>query len=454
MQLRDDMSAGLLRKQQNYAVGMVVLLLLAGVFGYGLVSRHVNWLQILMVIFTLYAIVMLIAPLIGRERTVPRNDFYRPFVSILIPAKNEEAVIRSTILSLTNLSYFRNGRTNFEILVIDDGSSDRTGQIAKELERKFDFVRVFSRPPGIGSGKAAALNAAVPHTHGEVIAVFDADTQVSPDFLLKSIPLLHPEGVAGVQGRVEIYNPEENFVTKLQNDEFLVFNHLTQVGKEVVHGVTCLGGNGQLVKRDALLEAGGWNEESVTEDFDLTFRLLLNGQQVKYAEYALLWQEAVPTWRLLFRQRIRWGQGLLTSFFDYFLPIFPARITWSQRIDGMLTLSRILLPFWVIDGYLYQLASYARHQSYYNTSTPIILMVVTLIFFFSMAVGLRRIAPGTLWDMTRRVVLYWCYTLIWVIVLPISYFNYFRTYRNFFWDKTYHKGLEEESLEAPASVLS
>lgn len=448
------MSLNLLRRQQNQTMSMAILFVLMGTFIYGIYWDKISWLQLLMIGFTIYAMALLAAPLVKKECELLRNDFYRPFVSILVPAKNEEKVIENTILSLSKLQYSRSAHPNFEIIVIDDGSTDGTASILKNCQRKFDMLKIVSRQEGVGNGKSSALNAGLRQARGEVIAVFDADTHVNPDFLLKSIPLLSHEKIVGVQGRVKLYNPNENFVTRLQNDEFLIFNHLTQKGKHILGGVACLGGNGQLVKRDALEEVGGWNEESLTEDFDMTFRLLLHGYEVRYAEHAILWQEAVHTWNHLFRQRLRWGQGLLTALFDFFLPMLSAKMTWAQRTDGILTLTRILLPFWVIQGYLYQMIDFAGRPIFAHSISPIFAAVFTALFFVTMGLAVKNVALGSWLQTAGRVLQYWLYAIIWVMVLPISYVNYFKTYRNISWDKTHHKGIEPVATPMASPALT
>jgi 1,2-diacylglycerol 3-beta-glucosyltransferase len=404
-------------------------------------------------IFTIYACGLLLIPFYDQKQPWVKNNSYKPFVNIFIPAKNEEAVIGNTLSSLSKLSYHQEDKPNFEIIVINDGSTDRTGEIAHEFQSKFPFIRVLSRPQIGKGGKSAALNYALKNSQGEVTAVFDADTQVDSNFLQASVPLLAGDLTAGVQGRVKLYNPNENLITSLQNDEFLIFNHLTQKGKDLMNGVTCLGGNGQLVKRQVLEKINGWNEESVTEDFDLTFRLLFMGYKVRYAENAILWQEACSSWSPLIRQRIRWGEGLLTSCFDFFIPLLLSKTSWMQKIDGILTLTRILLPFWVITGYVCELFFLFENQTHESFLTSFLLTVLTLFFFMTMGSAVKQESPDSWKEIIKKILFYWLYTLLWIFVLPFSYVNYFKLNRSVFWDKTLHKGTADNPLAYSTSRI-
>ena len=194
-----------------------------------------------------------------------------PFVSLIVAAKNEELVISNLVNNLCNLEY----PYGYEVWIVDDNSSDRTPQLLSELKEKYDNLKVFRRKAGASGGKSGALNQVLPLTKGDVIAVFDADAQVSSDVLLQTIPLFQRDKVGAVQLRKEIANAPTNFWTKGQMAEMGVDTFFQQ-GRSLRGGIGELRGNGQFVRRKALYSCGGWNEETITDDLDLALRLLLD----------------------------------------------------------------------------------------------------------------------------------------------------------------------------------
>ena len=129
------------------------------------------------------------------------NENFKPFVTVMIPAHNEESVITNTVENVLQLDY-----PSFEIIVIDDRSTDNTASVIKDLESKYENVKALIREQGAFPGKSAVLNDAFKIAKGEAILVFDADATVEPDFLNKLIPLLDPTDVGAVQARKVIRN--------------------------------------------------------------------------------------------------------------------------------------------------------------------------------------------------------------------------------------------------------
>jgi len=143
------------------------------------------------------------------------NPDYKPFVTVMIPAHNEESVIGTTVQNILNMDY-----ENFEVIVIDDRSSDNTAAVIKDLENRFDKVTALIRTPDAFPGKSAVLNDAFKIAKGEAVLVFDADATVDPDFLSKLIPHLEPKDVGAVQARKVIRNKNHNLLTRCQNNEY------------------------------------------------------------------------------------------------------------------------------------------------------------------------------------------------------------------------------------------
>ncbi|MFH0800818.1 MAG: glycosyltransferase family 2 protein [bacterium] len=433
---------------RNWTIGLAaVIVFLAGSLVYGFCQHNVDFCQGAMIFFTLYGVFLVLGAIFFSHRRIMKNYFYRPFVSILIPARNEECVIEATVRSLCALKYRKNNRPHFEIIVLDDNSTDNTCAILCSLEKEIDNLRVVRRePPRAGNGKSDVLNEGISHATGEVIAVFDADSRVHPDFLKNAVAYLYDPKVGGVQGRVQIYNAAGSRLAAIQSDEFSIFNHLSQITKDIIGGVTALGGNGQLTKKTALEAVGGWNIFSTTEDFDLTMRFLLKGWKVRYAPDAVLWQEGVENLWFLLRQRIRWAEGFLKCFFDYTLPLLLSRVSLVQKTDGLLSLVRVILPLWILVGYIFGVGAFLGVTDFYSEIHPLIMIGISLLLFGSMWLAIRNESRDAFWAMQARVLYYWFYNLIWVAAVSGALFRCLKNVNRVEWDKTIHKGSREHPV--------
>lgn len=439
---------------KNWIIGLIITFtaLAAGLF-WGIYQMRIDWLQAIMLVFTYYGMMVIFAAATAKPKKVEKNNDYKPFISIIIPARNEEFVIENTVRSLLNLNYFDSkGKRNFEILVMDDNSADKTLEIAKKLEKEFpnEVIAVHRGPEAAGKGKSMVLNDGVKNSKGEVIAVFDADTSVSPNFFKNSIYLLADPKVGGLQGRVRLYNKDCNFLTKLQEDEFAVVSHLYQIGKELIGGLTALGGNGQLAKREALDTVGGWNWLSPTEDLDLTFRLLFKGWQVRYAPNAVLWQEGVEGFYPLLRQRIRWAEGFLKCIFDYTVPLIFCKSPFMKKFDGLMTMARVLIPFYVWIGYIFIAYTIIERVHFTSGINPIFMGVSSWAFLGAMTMAMFKTIHPNIFKAFWRVLQYSVYSLFWVLAVPVGYINCIRNINDIRWDKTTHNGGDEMFTPPPA----
>jgi 1,2-diacylglycerol 3-beta-glucosyltransferase len=270
--------------------------------------------------------------------TVPDID-WDPTVEILISAKNESRVIEKTVRNFFKLDYSR-----FNVWVIDDCSDDDMPNILKRLQQEYPRLKVITRAPGSRPGKSAALNEALPLTKGEVIAVFDADAYVAPDFLNQVLPVLAPEGIGAVQAQKRIFESQKGFLAECQSSEYAVDTYF-QMGRDCIGGAVELRGNGELMKREALIDVGGWNNLSITDDLDLTMRLLVARWDVRFVPHAHVYEEAVPTIKGLLRQRRRWAEGSIRRYLDYIFPLnSPSRLSIVERLDILAFVSEFAVP--------------------------------------------------------------------------------------------------------------
>ena len=430
-------------------VAMPLALFLA-IAGVGLAHRSLVPMQLAMLIPILYGLVYFTAGAIAyrpREAASPIDglpDGDLPMVSIMIPAHNEENVIAHTISNMQRLDYPR-----FEIIVIDDHSSDHTSEIV----RQFPGVKLVQRRNLPNRGKSEALNAGLEFAEGDVLCVFDADSEVAPDFLRKSVPHMvdNPE-ICGVQAQVRMYNRRDNQLTAAQDDEFAVFNEILQLGRTALGGASALGGNGQLTKRSALVAVGGWNPGSLTEDLDLTMRLLLAGRgRIHHATEAIVWQEGVTSTKGLIRQRQRWAEGMLRTYGDFAAQVVTSKeLAPHVRMDAYYTLFSVFFPFLTLLGLIFQALCYV--PGFFTTALPGTVATAISLVVLGGAMGWSAMIA---WKRDRRLdvlpgLRYTLYILHWTPALLIALRNVF-TDKAVVWEKTEHRGQGHVPAPVPAA---
>jgi|GEM_PF-503913 1,2-diacylglycerol 3-beta-glucosyltransferase len=445
--MRDRRAAG--RKALVIVLGVCWLWLTV----HGLLVRDVAWVSVVFFLSGLYGTVLMVAGILPRHRESPPPADYRPFVSIIVPARNEEDVIADTVRCLCALDYRGpDGRPHFEVIVVDHRSTDRTPEVLDALRREFPITVV--RPgPEDGVGKAVALNVGLATARGEVIAVFDADARVAPDFLSRLVPYLAEPGVAGVQARKLIYDGQRTLLMQAQEDDYFVFQTLTQRSRQRLGGAVILTGNGLVTRRDALEAVGGWNEAALTEDIDLSIRYALKGWTVRYCEDVVVWEEAVATWRGLIQQRTRWSEGSLRCLFDHAVALLRAPVPWRKRLDflwflsgslvlstSMLTSYAYLLEDWVLSAVRHRLSvvnalPVAQHQPLYAYYWIVVMLATVGSIGFE-----RTYEPLVLLAASARYILF---AMHQIVTLPLALYRYGRSVftGRLEWMKTEHHGV-------------
>ena len=237
---------------------------------------------------------------------------YRPRVAVLIPAYNEEKVIERTIQGALESDY-----PNLRVIVIDDGSKDRTLDIARcafAAEEAAGRVIILTKPNG---GKAEALNFGLEHIgDAELFVGIDADTIIAPDAIARMVPhFLNPK-VAAVAGNAKVGN-RVNLWTRWQALEYITSQNFERRALNTMGAVSVVPGAIGAWRVSAVREAGGYHVDTVAEDADLTMALLRNGYRVQYEDMALAFTEAPTTANALMRQRFRWSFGILQAIFKH-----------------------------------------------------------------------------------------------------------------------------------------
>lgn len=362
------------------------------------------------------------------------NSSYKPFISIMIPCHNEHEVISETVKNVLNVDY-----QNYEIIVIDDRSDDSTPEIIKQLEAQYDKVRALIRDKDAYPGKSAVLNDAFKIAKGEAILVFDADARIEPDFINILLPKLEPKGVGAVQARKNIINAKQNFLTACQYNEY-VFDSYLQIGRDAVKGAVELRGNGEMIKREALVDIGGWNNETITDDLDMSTRLHIKGWDIRFCPDAIVNEEGVICFSALIRQRRRWVEGSIRRYLEFAKDVFFSK-DMSLRVgfDLIAYISEFLLPFWLIAEIFIQAFRFVRGYEDSILSSIILLVCTGVFFACGLVYSLIKYSHYDFFKALWHAVI----TAIYFVVIwfPIAMFIIFKiifTKKTMDWGKTQH----------------
>ncbi|MGQ4647101.1 glycosyltransferase [Lyngbya aestuarii] len=389
--------------------------------------------------------ILLAQPLKTPEPLKDDDQANFPYVSLLVAAKNEEAVISNLVRRLCNLDY---PKTRYEVWVIDDHSTDGTPLLLEQLTKEYDQLKVLRRSADAGGGKSGALNQVLPLSKGAIVGVFDADAQVSKDLLRCVLPLFNQPQVGAVQVRKAIANAQLNFWTKGQMAE-MAFDTYIQQQRIAVGGIGELRGNGQFVRRSALQHCGGWNEQTITDDLDLTLRLHLDKWDIGFLDFPAVQEEGVTSALALWHQRNRWGEGGYQRYLDYWRLIVSNRMGTSKTLD---------LFSWMIIQYLLPAAALpdglmaiARHRL--PLLSPLTALGLT-ITFIGMFTGVRRTQGNSPLSVSKVFLNLWqtlrgtFYMLHWMLVIAGITVRLSVRPKRLKWVKTVHQGTEEAGEES------
>ena len=256
---------------------------------------------------------------------------YNPRVAVLIPAFNEETVIVRTIRSVLNSDY-----KNLHIIVVDDGSLDRTFDVVREAyaaEIAAGRLQVFSKPNG---GKASALNFALDRISEEVYVGIDADTVIAADAISRLIPHFEDPRIGAMAGNAKVGN-RVNLWTRWQALEYITSQNFERRALDLFHVVTVVPGAIGAWRTAPVKAAGGYPLNTVAEDADLTMNLLEQGLRVDYDDRSLAFTEAPVNARGLMRQRFRWSFGILQAVWKHRMAFI------RNKAMGLFALPNILI---------------------------------------------------------------------------------------------------------------
>lgn len=313
---------------------------------------------LIMMVYGARHLIFTLNRLLGRQRH-PYIDVcvaQWPMMTVFIAAHNEEKVIAGCIEALLNTDY---PAAQLKILAVNDRSTDRTAQIVDHYVKQYPGrISAFHRVSG-KAGKSAALKDALAFAEGDIAIIFDAD-YVPGRGLLKQLvaPFFDPE-IGAVMGRVVPINGGANLLTRMLELERSGGYQVDQQARMNMNLLPQYGGTVGGVRLSAVQAVGGWHDDTLAEDTDITFRLMLNGWKTVYTNRSECYEEVPQEWAIRVKQVVRWAKGHNQVMSRYWWKFATsAYLTLPQRIDGMLLLFVFLIPLLMLLGWVLALGLY------------------------------------------------------------------------------------------------
>ncbi|MEN8255510.1 MAG: glycosyltransferase family 2 protein [Verrucomicrobiota bacterium] len=307
-------------------------------------------------------------------------------VSVLIPAWNEEVGIERTIRSVLDTGYPR-----LQIVVINDGSTDSTHEKVTRLiseygqedshDASLEYLNLAN------GGKARAMNRGLVHATGEIIVTIDADSVMDPNAITNILRQFSDPEVGGVAGNVVVGNKRKP-IEWMQQMEYL-YGFFFKRTDSLFNSVYIIGGAAAAYRRDALDRVGGFDHDIITEDIEMSTRLLSHGYKTRYAADAVVYTEGPADFKSLCNQRLRWKHGRMLTFIKH------RRLFFSWRPEHRPYLSWFLLPLAVYAEILL-LAEVLMLSTFfiYTVCTSDYLPLVLVIALLSAVIGIQVLADS------------------------------------------------------------
>jgi len=308
-------------------------------------------LFIFCVIFS-YCIKILVYFLLKRRKISANNNSGsepKSFsVEIIIPMYNERKVILGTVRNVLCINH-----KNLLITIIDDGSNDGSLDLVRENFQEYSQVQILHQ---VNKGKSVALNYAIGNSTRDIIICIDADTLVKPNIVEKILPYFNEEKVAAVSGNIRVGN-RKNLITNLQHLEYITNPNYERAVFEVLNGIMVVPGAIGAFRRSIVANIGGYTNDTLTEDSEITMKILCNDYIIRNAVDVIGYTEAPASLKTFFNQRIRWKVGTVQVLIKYRKKIFSIRNK---------ALAQLVIPYTWIFGII----------------LPLLIPMVDYIFFY------------------------------------------------------------------------
>lgn len=398
-------------------------------------------------------ILLVIAGYIYYLRTDPvdppaLDEELAPFVSIMVPAHNEGIVIVRTVEALLNFNY---PKDRYEVIVINDNSSDNSAELLAKLGNEFpnrNFHVINTDNITGGKGKSNALNIGFKQAKGSVIAIYDADNTPEPNALRYLVGELEANQEYGaVIGKFRTRNKNTNLLTKFINVETLAFQWMAQAGRFQLFKLCTIPGTNFIVRREIIEAIGGWDEKALAEDTEISFRIYMMGYKIKFQPKAVTWEQEPQTLSVWFRQRTRWVKGNIYVIVKNTRLLFEPKarrirfdILYFLSIYFLLMTSLVLSDIFLV----LSVSGYANTSLEGFSNALWGLAVLLFIFSTYLSISTEK-GEMTLQNIGVIALMYVTYSQMWLAVAAYGMFMYIK--ENVFHKQTQTKWYKTERFK-------
>ncbi len=376
-----------------------------------------------------------------RTRQAKKNlpmvpDAELPCISILVPCHNEGRVIAHTLNALQKLDYPPN---QIEFLLINDGSTDNTVEVIRGFAAD-PRVRMLEVPAPLSArGKSGALNFALSQARHPLIAIYDADNLPEPGAIraLAEQMVRYPKLAAAV-GMYRAWNRRRALITRFVNIEGIGFQWMVQAGRWMLMRLTMLPGTNYIIRKSIVEKLGGWDEQALTEDSELTVRLYQAGYHVQLVPASVSWEQEPESLKVWFKQRRRWVRG-----FNYVLKKHAAGLIHAKprRIAFEMLMSNLLYYFFFLAVVTSDALLVLCLTKLININVPgpysLVWILAYATFVLQLVIALSCVeGEDSTFNILLTIVMYFTYCQLWIPVVAAAFYDDFIIRREIKWAKT------------------
>lgn len=358
---------------------------------------------------------------------VPEIKGEAPFVSIMVPAHNEGKVITKTVESLLALDY---PHDRYEIIVINDNSSDNSSELLGNLQRKHvgrNLIIINTDAVTGGKGKSNALNIGFKRSRGEMIAIYDADNTPEKAALRYLVAeITNDDTLGAVIGKFRTRNRNTNLLTRFINIETLSFQWMAQAGRWKLFKLCTIPGTNFIMRRSIVESIGGWDVKAIAEDTEISFRIYMMGYRIKFQPKSVTWEQEPQTVKVWFKQRTRWAKGNIYVIIKN-IPLLFDRKARNIRFDILYFLSIyfLLLTSLVMSDILLILHALGYvHTTIAGFSSFLWLLAITLFILGTYITLITEKGEMVLSNLWIIMLMYVSYCQMWMVVAAYGLYNY------------------------------